>query len=363
MFLCGDVMLGRAVDQILPCPGDPMLREEYARDARAYVELAEMRNGPIPYPVDYAWPWGHALHVLRDLAPDVRVINLETSITRVGDFAPGKAVHYRMSPGNVPCLSALAPDVCALANNHVLDFGRRGLADTIDALRGVGFRAVGAGRDEHAAREPALVPISGGARVVVVACGMASSGIPASWAAARDRAGINFVADLSESSAAAIIDQVSAVRRAADVVIVSIHWGTNWGHEIPTDQRRLAHWLIDGGVDIVHGHSSHHARPIEIYHDKLVLYGCGDFINDYEGIAGREKYRNDLRLMYFASVDQDTGALIGLQIAPMQSRKMRLRHASRADSAWLQAVLDEISWPFAPRVVMTPHGMLALEQC
>jgi Bacterial capsule synthesis protein PGA_cap len=69
---------------------------------------------------------GDALPVLEDAAPDVRVINLETSITRSRDFAPGKAIHYRMSPGNVPCLAAVRPGACALANNHVLDFGRRG---------------------------------------------------------------------------------------------------------------------------------------------------------------------------------------------------------------------------------------------
>jgi poly-gamma-glutamate capsule biosynthesis protein CapA/YwtB (metallophosphatase superfamily) len=178
LFLCGDVMLGRGVDQILPHPGDPALRERCIRDARRYVELAESVNGDIPRPVDFAWPWGDALPTLNDIAPDLRLINLETSITRTDDFASGKAVHYRMSPDNVPCLASLAHVVCALANNPVLDFGRQGLADTLDALRDADLRAVGAGRDERGAQEPALVPIPGGARVVVVSCAMASSGTP-----------------------------------------------------------------------------------------------------------------------------------------------------------------------------------------
>jgi len=76
-------------------------------------------------------------------------------------------------------------------------------------------------------------------------------------------------------------------------VVASIHWGDNWGYEI-------AHNLIDhAGVDIIHGHSSHHAKGIEVWHGKPVIYGCGDFINDYEGIGGNEKYRSDLSLMYF----------------------------------------------------------------
>ena len=92
-------MLGRGVNQVLPHRGDPQLRERYAHDARAYVRLAERVSGPIPQPASFAWPWGDALGVLDRAAPDVRVINLETSITRSADFAPGKSVHYRMSPG------------------------------------------------------------------------------------------------------------------------------------------------------------------------------------------------------------------------------------------------------------------------
>jgi len=358
LFLCGDVMLGRGVDQILPHPGDPALRERCIRDARRYVELAESVNGEIPSPVDFAWPWGDALPTLTDTAPDLRLINLETSITRADDFASGKAVHYRMSPDNVPCLASLAPDVCALANNHVLDFGRQGLTDTLDVLRDAGLRSVGAGRDELGAREPALVPIRGGARVVVVSCGMASSGTPPSWASTPDRAGVNFVPDLSERCAAELIDQVSAVQRAGDLVVVSIHWGTNWGYAVPADQRRFAHRLIDSGADLVYGHSSHHPRPIEIYHDKLVLYGCGDFIDDYEGIGRYEEYRDDLRLMYFASLDQDSGTLAGLRMVALQTRKMRLHHrqagppANRAHTADVDLVAAALQRPATARPLL-----------
>src|SRR6516225_3420525 len=127
VFACGDVMPGRGVDQVLPHPGDPELREAVIRDARAYARLAEQANGPIPRPVSFTWPWGDALPVLEDVAPDVRLINLETSVTRSADFAPGKSVHYRMSPENLPCVAVARPDACMLANNHVLDFGRAGL--------------------------------------------------------------------------------------------------------------------------------------------------------------------------------------------------------------------------------------------
>src|SRR5690606_33213705 len=116
-----------------------------------------------------------------------------------------------------------------------------------------------------------------------------------------------------------------------DVLIASIHWGSNWGFAVPHGHVEFARRLIDGGVDIVHGHSSHHARPIEVYRDKLILYGCGDFIDDYEGIGGHEEFRDDLRLLYFATLERGTGRLVHLRVAPMQARKMRLLRASSED--------------------------------
>ena len=97
-----------------------------------------------------------------------------------------------------------------------------------------------------------------------------------------------------------------------------------------------------------------------MYQGKLVLYGCGDCIDDYEGITGHQQYRNDLRLLYFAALDPGTGTLAGLRMAPMQSRKMRLRHAPAADSQWLAAVLQRISRRFGTRVDLQPDGMLTL---
>jgi poly-gamma-glutamate capsule biosynthesis protein CapA/YwtB (metallophosphatase superfamily) len=136
LLLGGDVMLGRGIDQILPHPGEPELREPYLRDARGYVRLAEHKNGPIARLVDWRWPWGEVLALLNDAAPDVRLINLEATITADGEFADHKTVGYRMHPDNLPALTALRPDVCALANNHILDFGYQGLTDTVAALTG-----------------------------------------------------------------------------------------------------------------------------------------------------------------------------------------------------------------------------------
>lgn len=362
VFLCGDVMLGRGVDRILPHPGDPALQEAYMRDARAYVELAEHANGMIPRPADFSWPWGEALTVLAEAAPDARVVNLETSVTQHDEFAPGKAVHHRMSPANLPCLAAARPDVCALANNHVLDFGRRGLEETLDALASAGLPGAGAGRDATAARRPAITPVRDGVRMLVVSVGMASSGIPSSWAATDERPGVDFLARPSTAAAAVVVERVRQVKRPGDIAVVSIHWGPNWGYQVSRDEVRFAHALIDGGVDIVHGHSSHHPRPVEVYRGKLVLYGCGDFIDDYEGITGYEQYRDDLRLLYLVSVEVDTGRVTGLRMVPLQARRMRLEHASHEDSAWLRAVLDRVSRSSGVRIDSGTDGALALRQ-
>lgn len=362
LFLSGDVMSGRGVDQILPHPGDPALREGYVRDARDYVTLAEVANGKFPQPVDYVWPWGEALDVLDEIGPDVRVIDLESSVTTSDDFAPGKAVTYRMHPDNLPCLAAARPDVCALANNHVLDFGRRGLEETLDVLRGAGLGPAGAGRDLDEAQRPVAVPTKSGGRVLVLSCAMASAGVPSQWAAGEGRPGVDFVPDLSARSADALVRRAAAVRQEGDLVVVSIHWGSNWGFNISQSQTSFARRLIDGGVDVVHGHSSHHPRPIQVYRGKLILYGCGDLIDDYEGISGYERYRDDLRLMYFPSLDPATGELASLRIAPMQAHQMKLRHASAADVAWLCEVLSRAGRPFGTQVEpeLADDGYLAV---
>ncbi len=357
---CGDVMPGRGIDQILPHPGDPELREDYASDANAYVSLAVRANGPIPRPADFSWPWGDALPVVEQAAPDVRIINLETSVTRSTDFAPAKAVHYRMNPDNLPCVAAIRPDVCALANNHVLDFGELGLRETLGALADAGLATSGAGLDAAGAGRPAAVPLPGGGRMLVFCCGTASSGIPPHWAATATRPGVNLLPGLSLAAADALVTRTRAARRRADLVVVSIHWGSNWGYGVHSDQVRFAHRLIDGGIDMIHGHSSHHPRPIEVYRGKLVLYGCGDCIDDYEGITGYEEYRDDLRLLYFASIAPGTGELAALTMVPMQARNMRLRHASTADSRWLADTLGRISRGFGSRIEHRPDGRLIL---
>jgi poly-gamma-glutamate synthesis protein (capsule biosynthesis protein) len=185
LFLCGDVMTGRGIDQVLAHPCDPQLYEDYVRSAVEYVRIAEQISGPIPRKVQPAYIWGAALHAWDRMAPDIRIINLETSITHCENRAP-KGINYRMSPQNAACLRPASVDCTVLANNHILDWGRAGLVDTLQTLASLQIQTAGAGRNLQEARAPAVLPIAGKGRVLVFSFACVTSGTPEEWAATRE---------------------------------------------------------------------------------------------------------------------------------------------------------------------------------
>ncbi|MEW6731789.1 MAG: CapA family protein [Acidobacteriota bacterium] len=360
IFLCGDVMTGRGIDQVLPHPGNPVLYESYVRDARYYVEIGREVSGPIPQPVDFNYIWGDALKVLEQAGTDVRIINLETSITTSNDYWPYKEALYRMHPENIGCLTAAGIDCCCLANNHLLDWGYKGLTETIKTLNMAGVSHTGAGDNDTVAASPAIFNIAGKGRVLVFSFGSTSSGIPLKWAATRDRPGINLLEDLSEDTVQHIVRWIGQFKQPGDVIVASIHWGGNWGYYIPNEQINFAHRLVEEGVSIVHGHSSHHVRPIEVYQNRLILYGCGDFITDYEGISGYEAFRDDLAIAYLAKVDPTNGELVEVKLVPMQVRQFQLKAALTGDIEWLMNLLNRLGTPFGTQVKVENNNSLTL---
>ncbi|HEY8124243.1 MAG TPA: CapA family protein [Methylocystis sp.] len=358
LFLCGDVMIGRGVDQILPSPCPPKLYEEYVSSAQEYVRLAEAASGPIPRPVDPSYIWGDALAELRAHAPDARIANLETSVTR-SETAELKAINYRVSPQNAECLRVAGIDCCALANNHILDWGPSGLLDTLDTLQRLHIAVAGAGRTLGEARRPAIIEIPSKGRVVVLSFALPDSGTPLDWAATRVSPGLNMLPDLSPASVDFACDLARSAVQPDDILLISVHWGSNWGYRVSNAQRQFAHRLVeDADASVVHGHSSHHAKGFEIHRNRLVLYGCGDFLNDYEGISGHESFRGDLSLMYFADIDTK-GDLAQLRLVPLHMRRLRLERASAADAKWLAQTLDRESAPFGVRIRRDPDGALS----
>ncbi|WPC07093.1 CapA family protein [Pseudomonas benzenivorans] len=358
LFLGGDLMCARGIDQILPYPGDPRLHEPYVKCAGDYVQLAERRNGPIPWPVDFAYAWGVALDEFRRRRPDLRLVNLETAVTRRGRPQP-KGINYRMNPANLPLLEVAGIDCCALANNHVLDWGETGLIDTLHGLNAHGLSHAGAGLDQEDATAPAILPLPGG-RLLLFAFATEDSGVPADWAAAPQRAGVARLADLSRQSLEQIAQHIQTAKQPGDRVVASIHWGGNWGFAIPEEQIDFAHGLIEeAGVDLLHGHSSHHIKAIEVYRQHLILYGCGDLLDDYEGIDGYAAYRGDLGLLYFADLDAH-GRLSSLELQPTRQQRLSIQRAEGADRQWLQHTLSRECGRFGCTVRPTSENGFAL---
>lgn len=359
LFLCGDVMTGRGIDQILPHPGKPHLFESCVRSALDYVQLAVEKTGTMRWPVDCAYIWGDALIALQRVAPDLRIINLETAITASEDAWPGKDIHYRMHPDNLPCLTAADIDCCVLSNNHVLDWGYQGLKETLDSLHRAGMATAGAGLDATEAAAPAVLDVPGKGRVLVFAWATEDSGVPSEWRAGAARPGVNFLPDLTGSSLKTILQQVRAVKRNGDLAVASIHWGGNWGFDVSPQQRSFAHRLIESAaVDVVHGHSSHHVKGIEVYRGKPILYGCGDFLNDYEGISGYEQFRGDLALMYFPTFDE--GRLTRFTMTATQTRHFRVNSAPEPGVHWLIETLNREGRRFGTQVTRLAEQDLLL---
>src|SRR5207249_667109 len=274
---------------------------------------------------------------------------------------PGKGIHYRMHPPNIGSLSAARIDACALANNHVLDWGYQGLSETLQTLDAAGIAHSGAGNDADEAMRPAVLSPAGKGRVLLFSFGSKTSGIPRGWKATSNSPGVNLLDDLSDETAARVCDQMRAYQQSGDLVVASIHWGGNWGYEIPQKQIAFAHRLIEEGVAVVHAHSSHHVKAIEVFKSRLILYGCGDFLTDYEGISGYETFRGDLALMYLVELHSRSSELMSVRLVPMQMRRFRLERASATDANLLCDLLNRLGAPFGTKTRVIENKYLALD--
>lgn len=338
LFFCGDVMLGRAVDQILKHKNNPKIYESYYKDARCYIPnymLNELNKIPksdhddkcyaynITKPDEYIW--GDLLNDKLYKQSQLRIINLETSIT-TSKHNQNKTVLYKMHPKNIGVIKVANVDYCCMANNHVLDWHEEGLNETIKTLDNNKIGYGGIGYNIHDARKPYIIKDK---KVMIFSAASPCSGTFNDWRAENDKAGVNVV-DIGDDKQ--VNDYIKYVKNTINdkyknyMVIVSIHWGGNWGYEIPEEQTTFAHKLIDDvGVDVIHGHSSHHFKGMEVYKNKLIMYGCGDMMNDYETIKNHNhiKYMQDVNLAYYPSFDIKYN-FVNITIVPYTIMRMRL---------------------------------------
>jgi len=343
-FMAGDVMLGRLVDQIFPVHNHEPEEHLHA------MHLIKHKNAEILNKITrlgHKFVWGDHLAAIQQC--DVRIINLETSVTSNPERWPNKAFNYRMHPANLQCLKEANIDYCCLANNHTLDYGVKGMFDTIDSLNQSGVLWAGVGHNIDQAMKPAILNKNG---VRIAFYSFADH--PSMWASTSTSPGINYI-DV-DSYKPRDIERIShqfhqdRQQFRPDITIVSLHWGSNYCWHPPIPFQRFAHELIDScGVDLIHGHSAHHIQGFEIYKGKPILYGCGDFIDDY---AVDAEYRNNLGMAYYLNYDINKRKFTTMKLVPS---KITLFSANKVqpnteEYHWLSAKMTELCKPFGTRV-------------
>jgi poly-gamma-glutamate capsule biosynthesis protein CapA/YwtB (metallophosphatase superfamily) len=201
---------------------------------------------------------------------DFAAVNLETAVTSRGRPQP-KTYHFRTTPVAFTALRDAGIDLATMANNHVLDYGQTGLADTLAAAKSARFPYVGIGADAAAAWAPYVTTIHG-VKIAVVGVSQVAE-LASSWVATRSRPGEANAINLPRTLAA-----VRAARKLAPVVVVFMHWGTE-GQACPDPgQLSLAPRLAAAGASIIVGAHAHMLQGSGWLGHTFVAYGMGNFL-------------------------------------------------------------------------------------
>ena len=216
LLFVGDVMLGRLVNEVL--------------------------KGKPP-----AYPWGDTLSLLRDT--DVRICNLECVLSDWGTpwSATPKVFHFRSDAKNVQTLTTAHIDAVSLANNHVLDFEYEGLFHMMNTLQEAGIHYAGAGATLREASAPAIWSVNG--KTIGL---LAFTDNEPAWSATDEQPGVWYVPiELHEKRAEQLFEVVRRTKEDVDILVVSAHWGPNWGYNPPAEHLPFARALIDAGADVI----------------------------------------------------------------------------------------------------------------
>ena len=209
-------------------------------------------------------------------------VNLECPISNVGSRKAGKEYTFRAPTILTEGLVSAGIDVVSMANNHVLDYGQAAFKDTLLRLNAVGVAHAGAGLNSTAAGTPALLITPAGTVAVLGFTGI----LPSGFIATADQGGVSPVT----SDRKKLLASIAAAAKKADFVVVSVHWGVEYTGKANSEQRSLAHQMIDAGADIVLGHHPHVIQGLEMYKDKLIAYSLGDFVFDHYSRATGEAF-------------------------------------------------------------------------
>lgn len=267
IILVGDVMLGRLVNEAL-------------------------KTEPFTYPL------GDTLPLFKKA--DLRICNLECVISDIGEpwSASPKPFHFRTDEKNIKTLLAGEIGIVSLANNHIFDYGYDAMFRAMNVLGENAINFAGVGMNAVEAAEPAICKVDS------VKVGMiAFTDNEPDWEAQENKPGSFYVpVDEKDKRALTLFDAVKKLREFADILIVSAHWGPNWGYKPLPEHVTFAHRLIDEGADIIFGHSPHIVRGVELYKKRAILYSAGNFIDDY---AVDEIERNDESFVFAIDIDKN----------------------------------------------------------
>ncbi len=315
LILLGDVMLGRLVNDVLQS-----------------------------LPPDYAW--GDTLPILR--GADAVILNLECVIADRGHAQPDKAFTFRAAARHVAVLTAARAAAVSLANNHSLDYGAEALVECLQTLRGAGIAVAGAGRSQAEARAPGRVSIAGRQAALI-----AFTDNEPAWEAGPASPGVFHVTPgVDDERWRSLLAQVEQAATAGALVVVSAHWGTNWGRHPLREHVEAARRLIDAGAGAVFGHSPHITRAVELHRGRPVLYGCGDFVNDY-AVDGVE--RNDWSFIW--ALDYAGADLQRVLLIPTVIRRFQARLAREAERAAILARMRDLCAALGTAAREIPDGL------
>lgn len=215
----------------------------------------------------YAHAWSGLDGLFAD--DDLTIINLECPVSTRGTPVE-KAFTFRCDPAALPAAHAAGVDVANLANNHVRDFGREAMLDSIRHAHEAGIAPVGVGTDLAAATAPAIVERSGW-RIAVLGFGGV---VPdAGWLATPRSPGLASGDDLD-----LMVEAVRAADAVADLVFVTIHWGMELDTQPRSDDTRFAEAMIEAGADGIFGHHQHRLGPLGVHRDRPIAWGLGNFV-------------------------------------------------------------------------------------
>ena len=216
---------------------------------------------------DWTYPFLEIKNVLEEA--DLVVGNLEGPISSRGTKL-GSIYSFRADPRAVAGLSSAPVGVVSLANNHVWDYGREALSETLDILKTAGIDYIGAGVDYVEAHQPVIRDVKG---TKIAFLGYTNL-VPVGITGEKSAPVVAFL-DLKQ-----VVPDIARAKELADLVVVSFHWGDEYETKHNRSQEEIAHTVIDAGADLVIGHHPHVGQEIEEYHGGYIAYSLGNFVFD-----------------------------------------------------------------------------------